>query len=434
MMQPPLSTRIKDRILRIGEDFAYDLVGLPRALAYLVTKHRPSPESEAAEYLRAAYCRNYWRRPGGSLRGLAALVVWPLAFAGYAAQFTMRNGAAVRKETAKTIPAQLAEQFRLALRESMVPYWYYMFEIFEDHRRAVARLYVQRYETKGYVYGLLQPARDDGMRDKARFARRCREAGVEAAPVLLELTGGTVVAPDGGPLAIQHTDLFVKPRIGRGGRNAERWDYGGDGSWRNSVHGGMDQSQLLAHLASLSADRDYIVQPRMVNHSALSDVNNGALATVRVVTCRNETGGFEATDAAFRMAIGKNSTVDNFHAGGIAAAVDMTTGRLGPASNMGLKPGIGWCKVHPTTGAPIEGRILPLWPEVLDLARRAHAAFPDRVVVGWDIGILADGPAIIEGNIKPDLDIHQRVTRAPLGNGRLARLLAYNTAKALDGR
>ena len=162
--------------------------------------------------------------------------------------------------------------------------------------------------------------------------------------------------------------------------------------------------------------------------------NNGALATVRVVTCRTETGSIEATDAAFRMAIGTNNTVDNFHAGGIAAPVDMQTGELGAASNMGLRPGVGWCRVHPNTGAAIEGRKLPLWPELIDLACRAHAAFPERIVVGWDIGILQDGPAIVEGNIKPDLDIHQRVARKPLGGGRLAELLAFNVRKALEGK
>jgi putative polysaccharide biosynthesis protein len=430
-MQRPLRARIKDRLLRLAEDFAYDLVGLPLAVVYLVKRHQPSPEAGPAAYIRAVYCRNYWRRAGGPLRGLFACAVWPFAFAGYAAQFTARNGAYVRGLTSKGIMRQLGEQLTLALRNSMVPYWYYMFEIYEDHRRRAAHLYLQRYETKGYVYGLLQPRRNDDMQDKATFARRCREAGVQAVPVLLELTGGEVVVPGSGPPAVPREDLFVKPRIGRGGRNAERWDYNGHGAWQDSAGATLVEAELLQHLASLSGERDYIVQPRVVNHPKLNDVNNGALATVRIVTCRNEAGGFEATDAAFRMAIGQNNTVDNFHAGGIAAAVDMRTGRLGPASNMGLKPDVGWRTVHPNTGAPIEGRILPLWSQVIDLACRAHAAFADRVVVGWDIGILPDGPAIIEGNIKPDLDIHQRVTRAPMGGGRLARLLAFNVERLL---
>jgi hypothetical protein len=40
--------------------------------------------------------------------------------------------------------------------------------------------------------------------------------------------------------------------------------------------------------------------------------------------------------------------------------------------------------------------------------------------------MLPHGPIVIEGNGKPDLDIHQRVERRPLGDQRIARLLAYN--------
>ena len=431
-MQQPVKLSTRDRFLGMAEKFAYDLVGLPVAVAYLARRRQLPPDASPAAQIRAHYCRHYWDRSGGVLRGLCACLVWPFGFAAYAALLTSRNGAYVRSLTAKGIIRQLGEQLALALRNSMVPYWYYMFEIYDDHRRKAASLYLQRYETKGFIFNLLQPRSDDGMQDKSVFWRRCRDAGVKAVPVLLVLKSGEITTPEGGELlSVLRQDLFVKPRIGRGGSNAERWNHDGEGGWHNRTLGKLGANELLKHLANLSVERDYIVQPRIANHPDLSDVNNGALATVRVVTCRNEAGGFEATDAAFRMAIGTNDTVDNFHAGGIAAAVDMAAGRLGPASNMGLKPGVGWRTVHPNTGAAIEGRILPLWPQVLDLATRAHAAFSERVVVGWDIAILADGPAVVEGNIKPDLDIHQRVTRAPMGNGRLAELLAFNVARRL---
>ena len=48
-----------------------------------------------------------------------------------------------------------------------------------------------------------------------------------------------------------------------------------------------------------------------------------------------------------RMAVGKNHVVDNLHAGGICAGVDLVTGELGPASNLGSDVRLGWIERHP---------------------------------------------------------------------------------------
>jgi hypothetical protein len=69
---------------------------------------------------------------------------------------------------------------------------------------------------------------------------------------------------------------------------------------------------------------------------------------------------------------------------------------------------LGWHDKHPTTGAQIEGTRLPFWEELRSLAIRAHEAFADRVIVGWDIAIDADGPIVVEGNGSPDVDLMQR--------------------------
>jgi hypothetical protein len=183
---------------------------------------------------------------------------------------------------------------------------------------------------------------------------------------------------------------------------------------------------LLAALLEQSLKDDFIIQPRLINHPEISDISNDALSTVRVLTCRNENGEPEATNVAFRMAVGGNSVVDNFHQGGLAAAVDMKTGAIGEASDIGIKPGMGWREIHPVSGVRFKDRILPDWKKVLELACKAHGAFPHRIMVGWDVAMLKDGPMIIEGNGKPDLDIHQRVEREPLGEKRIAQLVLFN--------
>jgi hypothetical protein len=172
-----------------------------------------------------------------------------------------------------------------------------------------------------------------------------------------------------------------------------------------------------------------MIQPRLSNDRALNRFNNHALSTVRVLTCLDESGEPEVVGAAMRMAIGRNHTVDNLHAGGIAAAVDLETGRLGPASNLGANSKLGWVNRHPNTGARINGTKLPFWNEVQNLALAAHRSFDDRVIVGWDIAIAPGGPILIEGNGSPDLDIMQRFIRHGLMPARLGELLAFHVSQ-----
>ena len=67
-----------------------------------------------------------------------------------------------------------------------------------------------------------------------------------------------------------------------------------------------------------------------------------------------------------------------------------------------------------------------MWDEVRELVRKAHLAFRDRVVIGWDIAIMADRPRLVEGNSGPDIDLVQRPLRTAFADGRLGELLAFH--------
>jgi hypothetical protein len=117
----------------------------------------------------------------------------------------------------------------------------------------------------------------------------------------------------------------------------------------------------------------------------------------------------------------------------VAPAVDLATGELGPASDLGEDASVGWVDRHPLTGARIAGRRLEGWKEARALALAAHRAFGDRLFVGWDIALTPDGALLIEGNGAPDLDIHQRCERRGMADSRFAALLAARLAATPSG-
>lgn len=418
-------------LLRVAEQFAYDVAGLPMALGHLVRLRRPPADLPPADYLHRFYGWSFFHLPWGPLRALAALVVWPVALVVAVAIFTRRNGKVIAARSGVSVAAQAWWQAVMSARRAIAPFWFYMFELYRSEARAVSHLFLTAHETIGPAYSLLQPPPDaDSMDDKVWFARHCREHGVRAVPVYFLFSNGRMLPQLDAMQTLPPEDLFVKPRSGSGGHRMERWDHLGDGTYRSSAGDVLSRQALVDQLIGKSLKDDFLVQPRLANHPALDDISNGALATIRILTIRNAEGAVEATNAAFRMAIG-NAVVDNFHQGGIATAVDFETGRIGEASDIGIRPGVGWRESHPVSGARFAGRVLPFWREAHDLAIRAHEAFPQRIIVGWDVAMLPDGACIIEGNGKPDLDIHQRAERRPLGDRRIADLLAVNVQKRI---
>ncbi|MEJ2762324.1 MAG: sugar-transfer associated ATP-grasp domain-containing protein, partial [Gammaproteobacteria bacterium] len=313
------------------------------------------------------------------------------------------------------------DQLALAGRHAVSPPWYYMFELYEDARRPRAMEYLYRFETKAALYDILRvrlsdPVATNALSDKAAFAERCREHGLAVVPALATVNADGVRRLDGGETGLPQCDLFLKPLRGAGGRGASSWIYGEDGLYHGNRGTVLSEAGLTEFLIELSRNNEYVIRARVSNHPDLAALAGTALSTVRVVTCLDEEGRPEVTHAVLRMASSTDVVVDNFHAGGIAAAVELTTGRLGPATDMGLRADSRWWDTHPVSGAPITGHTIPMWEQVPELARRAHEIFGDQVAIGWDIAVCEEGPVLVEGNKSPDLDIIQRIGREPLGN------------------
>ena len=372
-----------------------------------------------------AYKFRFWRPAGigECLDLLLAVLVWPLGMPFCALLLTAKNGSVVRQRAGVPRLRQFRDQLRLVCTTGLMPPWYYIFELYRPGGMERARGYLTRAQTKHGIYAMLAKARGSisPLGDKEAFARFCAERQVSAIPVLLSAHSGELR----GSSELPKADLFVKPVHERGGRGAERWDYVG-GAYKLNGAPALSSDQFLARLKRMSQSQPYLVQRRAQNHPAMRDLSNGALNTIRLLSCLDEQEQPEIMGAVLRIAVGSNVTVDNVHAGGLAAAIDLAEGRLMRATDLGADARLGWTDRHPQTGAMITGRLLPMWEEVRELVRKAHLAFRDRVVIGWDIAIMADRPRLVEGNSGPDIDLVQRPLRTAFADGRLGQLLAFH--------
>ena len=123
--------------------------------------------------------------------------------------------------------------------------------------------------------------------------------------------------------------------------------------------------------------------------------------------------------AAQRIGTSGTAPTDNFTGGGICAPVDIDTGRMGPgrrrsdrgSSMRALYP------VHPDTGVPIEGEVIPGWDTICRTVLRATRDIPFIRYSGWDVLVDEQGtPVIIEANNNTGVDlfqVHHGVLRDP---------------------
>ncbi|HVU30661.1 MAG TPA: sugar-transfer associated ATP-grasp domain-containing protein, partial [Sphingomicrobium sp.] len=170
----------------------------------------------------------------------------------------------------------------------------------------------------------------------------------------------------------------------RGGRGAERWDRIAPSTFARPSGESVPGQKLLELLVERSRHVPLIVQPRLSPHPALRPLTAGALPTVRVLTCLDSKGRPQVMAAMMRTSFGENRTVDNLHAGGIGALVDLDSGALSKASNLGSDAHLSWFSNHPDNGARIEGETIPFWS---DVKKAAIAPTGGSATVSWLAGI-----------------------------------------------
>lgn len=171
-------------------------------------------------------------------------------------------------------------------------------------------------------------------------------------------------------------------------------------------HGQARNSDDLMRSMEVTGYRAWLVQENLRAHPDLAKVSGtSALQTVRAATYVDRHGQASLLAAWLRV-IGGSSVFDNFNfgrAGNLVGRIALDSGRVEIAFGSS-RDGLGLVKVieHPVTGATLQGFPIPYWEQLRTVVLDAAKAFLPLRTIGWDIGITANGPVLVEGNVTWD--------------------------------
>ncbi|MEG0125941.1 MAG: sugar-transfer associated ATP-grasp domain-containing protein [Clostridia bacterium] len=194
-------------------------------------------------------------------------------------------------------------------------------------------------------------------------------------------------------------DLIAKPLEGSSGVGivhftAEHW-----------------QGREKDFLSELLQKQIGIIEERVIQHSRMNALCPTSVNTLRIATLLGDKK--QGIVYAF-LRIGNGNVVDNVDQGGMAARVDLTSGRL---LTVGADKQGNTFTEHPMTHTPIVGFEVPFFEQAKAMCISASQKVPQMRFVAWDVAITEKGPIFIEGNSFPSHAVPQFAAHYPDGIG-----------------
>ncbi len=154
-----------------------------------------------------------------------------------------------------------------------------------------------------------------------------------------------------------------------------------------------------------------ILEERLIQHDRMMQLCPTSVNTIRIATLLGEKK--QGVVYAF-LRIGNGNVMDNVDCGGMAARVDLCSGKL---LTVGADKAGNVYAVHPMTNTPIVGFEVPCFQEAVAMCLRAAQKVPQMRFIAWDVAITNAGPCFIEGNSFPSHAVPQFAAHYPDGMG-----------------
>ena len=304
--------------------------------------------------------------------------------------------ALLKERSGKSRPWLLCDMLRCAVKYNA---GYIDYKIAEMYRLSDAqrRTVITRGVSNSIVRWMNDKAYWHYFDDKAQFNTLFREW----IPRRWLLIGPDTKEADLADLTGRFSQLIGKPLEGSSGQGirkytAEDWAEG-----------------PAAFKARLLGDGIGILEEIVVQHPAMASLCPTSVNTCRIATLLGDKR--QGIVYAF-LRIGNGKVMDNVDCGGMAARIDLDSGKL---LTVGADKQGNTFTHHPMTGTAIVGFTIPCWEEAKRMCLEAAQKIPQMRFVAWDVAITPDGPTFIEGNSFPSHAIPQFAAHYPDGIGIL---------------
>ncbi len=197
----------------------------------------------------------------------------------------------------------------------------------------------------------------------------------------------------------QHPDIIAKPLNGSSGVGIERFT--------SERWAGRED----AFLQELLDKEIGIIEERVIQHPRMMEMCPTSVNTIRIATLLGDKK--QGIVYAF-LRIGNGNVMDNVDQGGMAARVDLESGKL---LTVGADKQGNTYTEHPLTHTPIIGFEVPFFEEAKAMCLKAAQKVPQMRFVAWDVAITEKGPLFIEGNSFPSHAVPQFAAHYPDGIG-----------------
>lgn len=145
---------------------------------------------------------------------------------------------------------------------------------------------------------------------------------------------------------------------------------------------------------------DFIIQPKIIQHSILSEIYPDSVNTIRVLSVR-EDGEIKVLSSVLRVGVKKG--VDNE-----GLSIGINDGKLNDFA-IAIKENFKIYHQHPITEVKFCEKVIPNFDDIVSLVESKHKRLPCFDIISWDVAVLDNGnPIIIEFNSdNQELNFHQ---------------------------